>query len=204
MIDQLKHKFTPPLPGKPAQYKMAHAIRRNYPSPPEDARIACVLALLYPRKDDMHIVLIERKSNNKNDRHSGQISFPGGKYEDSDGTYVRGALREAEEEVGIHSSDVKVIGQLTDLYIPVSNFIVYPFVGYMDYTPDFVPQPTEVNSILEIPLSHLGNPKTIEYTDLKLSPQITLKKVPYYNVHGHIVWGATAMILSEFLEVVGK
>lgn len=203
LITQIKKRFTEPLPGRLAQYKMAHAVRKDHPPAPANARVACVLPLLYPREGQWHIVLIERMSTNKNDRHSGQISFPGGKLEPTDASLMAGALREAEEEVGINSQEVEVLGQLTDLYIPVSNFLVHPFVGKMDYQPEFEPQPSEVQSILEVPLKDLLNPQRIKKTDMKLSPQLTLRNVPYYHLENHIVWGATAMILSELVDTIG-
>lgn len=202
MIEHLKHQLTQELPGRPAQYKMAHAVRVNYPPPPPDARIACTLCLLYPKQEDWHIVLIERMSTNPNDRHSGQISFPGGGLDPSDPSLAAGALREANEEVGVQEKDIELLGKLTDLYIPVSNFLVHPFVGVLDYAPQFTPQPSEVKSILEVPINLLRDPKTIQNKNLNLSPQITLKDVPFYNVQNHVVWGATAMMLSEFLEVL--
>ncbi len=202
MIEKLKNQLSKELPGKVTQYKMAHSARVNPVSPPKDARIACVLALLYPKNKQWHIVLIERMSSNKNDRHSGQISFPGGGLEPSDPSLEAGALREANEEVGVIDQDIEILGALTEMYIPVSNFLVYPFVGKIDYTPEFIPQQSEVKSILEVPLALLQDPNTIQKTDLKISTQITLKNVPYYNVQNHVVWGATAMMLSEFLEVI--
>ncbi len=201
-IEKIKTQFINPLPGRAAQYKMAPRIARES-NPAPNARIACVLALLYPKNNDWNIVLIERMpSNNINDRHSGQISFPGGKYETSDGSLTKAALREAEEEIGVISKDISIIGQMSDMYIPVSNFLVHPFVGYMDYRPKFIPQPSEVKDILEVPIPKLQDPSTIQFTDLKIPTGLTLKAVPHYNLNGHIVWGATAMMLSEFLEVV--
>lgn len=201
-IEILKTRLSQPLPGRTAQSKMAPASRREF-SPAPDARIACVLALLYPKSKVWNIALIERVTSNiKNDRHSGQISFPGGQYETSDRLLESAALREAEEEIGVLSSDISLIGQLSDVYIPVSNFLVHPFVGFMEYTPEFVPQPSEVKSILEVPILQLKDPSSIRFTDLKISSGMTLENVPYYNLHGHIVWGATAMMLSEFVDVL--
>lgn len=201
-IEKIKTKFLQPLPGRAAQTKMAPRIAREF-TPSADARIACVLALLYPKDSDWHIVLIERvTTNNKNDNHSGQISFPGGGYEDSDELLAKAALREAEEEVGVISNDISIIGQLSDMFIPVSNFLVHPFVGYMDYTPNFIPQPSEVKDILEVPIPKLLDPATVQSTNLTISNGLVLKDVPYFNLNGHIVWGATAMMLSEFSEVI--
>lgn len=202
MIDHLRHQLTQALPGRSAQYKMAHAVRVNYPPPPADARVACVMVLLYPVDSNWHIVLIERMSSNPNDRHGGQISFPGGGLEAEDHSLEACALREANEEVGVKVEDIKILGKLTDLYIPVSNFQVHPFVGKIDYRPEFIPQPSEVKSIVEVPLAHLQDPATLAKIDMDVSPKIKLKNVPYYKVQDHVVWGATAMMLSEFLEVL--
>ncbi len=205
MINQLKQQLNKPLPGRSAQYKMAHAVRLNYPPPPANARIACTLTLLYPKAESWHLLLIQRMStNNPNDRHSGQISFPGGGIEQVDQTLAATALRETNEEVGVKSEDIELLGKLTELYIPVSNFLVHPFVGKIDYAPQFIPQPSEVKSIIETPLELLRQPQTIKKKDLKVSDTITLKGVPYYDVQGHVVWGATAMMLSEFLDILAQ
>lgn len=201
-IHQLRANLQQPLPGKTAQYKMAHAVRRSHVEPPEDARRAAVLALFYPKNEQLHIVLIERESSNPNDRHRGQIGLPGGRYEPQDQTMKNTALREAEEEVGVDANTVQVLGQLSKLYIPVSNFLVYPFVGYTTSTPEFTPQPEEVRAILEVPFSRFLDPSNLQKTNMDLAQNITLRDVPFFSVSGKVVWGATAMMLSELLEVV--
>lgn len=201
-IPQLKKQLQLPLPGEDAQFKMAPATRKYYKTIPDGYRIACVLCLLYPKNDRWHIVLMERVST-KRDRHSGQMSFPGGKLEPSDPTYAAGALREAHEEVGILSDDVQIIGELTPLYIPVSNFMVYPFVGNLNYAPQFELQKTEVQSVVEAPLDLLLDDRTRQLTNIRARDNYVLKNIPFFNVYGKIVWGATAMMLSEFVEVVG-
>lgn len=201
-IWKIESQLRKPLPGRSAQAKMAHFNRPYSPEIPQDAKLACVMLLLYPKDNQTYFVLIERMSTNKNDRHSGQISFPGGKLDQTDLTLLDGALRETEEEVGINQKDIKSIGSLTDLYIDVSNFHVFPFIGTLDYTPKFVPQPTEVQSILEVPLTLLQDPATRQAKNLKIGKGITIKNAPYFNIFGHVVWGATAMMLNEFLEVL--
>lgn len=207
-IDDLKKRLQQPLPGLEGQNKMSHVTRKFYRTPPADARIACVLALFYQKNKvaggkEWSIVLIERVSTNPNDRHKGQISFPGGKLEANE-TKEEGALREAEEEVGVKAKEIEIIGELTELYIPVSNFLVHPFVGYLDYEPVFIPQISEVKTVIEVPFTHLQNAATRKFKDLKVSDNLLLKKVPYFDVEGRVVWGATAMILSELVEVVGR
>ena len=203
-IKQVKANFQNPLPGRTAQYKMAHVVRQSYKPAPPTATLASTLALFYPKEAQWHIVLIERVSTNPNDRHRGQISFPGGRFDDTDKDLSYTALREAEEEVGVSPGQVNILGKLTDLYIPVSNFLVKPFVGFTEGTPKFSPQISEVQSILEVPLSLLLDKATIKKKDLKIANNITLRNVPYYHVFGKTVWGATAMMMSELLEVVQR
>lgn len=182
---------------------MAHLARRGEFPIPDSARKAGVLAMFYPNaQGEWHLALIERVSHHPGDRHGGQISFPGGRYEEGDGTLMQTALRETREEIGVDTSDVKVLGALTELYIPVSNYLVHPFVGILPYTPVFSPQWSEVQSVVEASLESLLQASTRQITDLQLSTNILLKEVPYFNVSGKVVWGATAMILNELLEVM--
>jgi hypothetical protein len=111
-------------------------------------------------------------------------------------------MRESQEEIGITSTSVEILGALTDLYIPVSNFHVFPFVGYYPKEPSFIAQETEVAGILEVPLRLLASPETRQLTTIKLAKGFKLNQVPYYDIYGHTLWGATAMIVSEFLEVL--
>lgn len=202
LIKTLQQRITLGLPGTAAQWQMAHAVRGRNPLPkPTDARTACVLLALYPKNDAWHFVLIQRVSNNPQDRHGGQISFPGGGLEQSDQSLEQCALREANEEVGIIAEDVSLIGKMTDLFIPVSNFMVHPFIGYLEYPPQFVPQVSEVQQILEIPVSQLMDRNNRKKTTIKLPNNITLKNVPFFDLNGHVVWGATAMMLSEFVAL---
>jgi 8-oxo-dGTP pyrophosphatase MutT (NUDIX family) len=205
-ISQLRQRFESPLPGKEAQYRMANFKRINQlhlqASPPADVRIACVLHLLHQQEDAWRTVLI-RRSTNPNDKHSGQISFPGGRFEESDGALVNVAIREAQEEIGVESTDIEILGQLTELWIPVSNFLVYPFVGVLNGLPQFNPQPGEVESILTPSIDYLRNPAARKIGDVPIhSLGIVYKETPHFEVDGHIVWGATAMILNEFLEML--
>ncbi len=200
-IKNLQTQLQAPLPGRDAQYKMAHFVRQKYKPAPETATKAAVLALFYQKNNEPHLVLIERVSTNKNDRHGGQMSFPGGKQDPDDKDIAFTALRETEEEVGIPIQKIELIGELTDLYIPVSNFLVQPFVGYLNEAPNFKAQETEVKNIIEVPYSLLQNSETRQKIDLKLSTNMTLRGVPYFNVFGKVVWGATAMMLSELLEL---
>lgn len=204
-LEKLREKMRLPLPGKAAQFKMAHVARQaEYPVPPH-ARKAGVLAMFYPNaREEWQLALIERVSRSAEDRHGGQISFPGGGFEEKDGTLLRTALRETREEIGVDTSQVEVLGPLTELYIPVSNYVVYPFAGILPFTPSFSPQWDEVASVVETPLEILLDPKTRQMTEVRISSNILLKDVPFFNVKGKVIWGATAMMLSELLELLGE
>ena len=207
-IEQLRERLAMPLPGKTAQYKMASRRRLEELGPalipPADARVACVLNLLHRQSDGQWRTVLIQRSDNPRDRHSGQVSFPGGRYEEHDGDLVNVALREAHEEVGVSPLEVQVLGRLTELYIPVSNFVVHPFVGVLLGVPDFRPQPGEVEAILTPELSLFRLPENQKTTDIRVGHGAVMKDVPYFDVGGRIVWGATAMIMSEFLEAIGS
>ncbi len=198
-ITELKKELAKPLPGIAAQHKMSSITRRYNTQAPDNAREAGVLALFYPKDTDWHLIFIERVANKK-DRHSGQISFPGGKVDPTDPSYAYTALREAEEEVGVAANSINLLGNLTNLYIPVSNFLVHPFVGYLDHTPTFQAQESEVQALLETPFSTFLKEETIKRKTLHIN-QYTLRDVPHYEVKDKIIWGATAMMMSELVEV---
>ncbi len=205
MIPFLEEQLQKPLPGKPAQYKMATKTRMPFKEKitPVDVRLASVLCLLYPKNGQLHLPLIQRVIT-KRDKHSGQMSFPGGKIETTDKSYQAGALREANEEIGVVTADIKILGALTPLYIPASNFKVFPFVGCLDYVPTFIPQLTEVAEVVEVSLTELIAPETLKYKSMQFKDKYTVKNVPYFDVNGKTVWGATAMMLSEFLAIINQ
>ena len=189
-----------PLPGEEAQYRMAPSMRhvnfKDFPKLPE--RNSAVLILLFPFEGLLHTVLIKRTPDKG--PHSKQVSFPGGMFEQQDRDLTETALREAQEETGIISGDIAVLGQLTPLHIPVSGTEVLPVVGYIDYHPDFIPNTGEVEAIIETSLANLFD-DSVKSTEVLKIKQYEVTS-PYYNVKGYHVWGATAMILSEFEAVV--
>lgn len=190
----------PDFDPQSAHYYMLPVDRRDRTRPPGlsgQPRIGGVLLLLYYYRQALHLVLTRRRDDLTS--HAGQISFPGGRREPGE-TAVAAALRETEEEIGVPATAVTILGHLTPIYIPPSDYEVHPFVGWVNggERPIFVPEVREVAEILEVPLAHLLDPSTREVGPIPVRG--ATYTVPYYNVNGHKVWGATAILLSEFLE----
>lgn len=201
-VSKLEQRLKQPLPGMEAQFKMASQFR--LPSDLEyydlsKARKGAVLILLYPHKDTINTVLTLRPSYNG--VHSGQVSFPGGKLDPTDESLSTAALREAEEEVGLDKKAVKLIGNLSNLYIPPSNFLVSPFVGIMDKKPMLTKDEREVEKIIEVPITYFLN-ENIKGRKTITPREFVSFETPYYDVEGYTVWGATAMMLSEMMEII--
>ncbi len=191
-----------PLPGLDAHVKMAPKPRPGWNPDfalPRDCRKGGVLLLLYPRADRLHLVLTRRTETVRS--HKGQISLPGGARE-GDEPLVQTALRETCEELGVSLDGTDVIGQLSALYTPPSNFCIFPFVAYRAVTPAFCPHPTEVAEVLEAPLALLIDP-SIRKEEYLSDPRFNSpRRVPFFDIHGQVVWGATAMILSELATLL--
>lgn len=201
LLNRLKASLMTTLPGAKAHSKMASQVRLNelkFSSDASNAIKSSVLILLYPRQKQLYTTLILRQTYNG--VHSGQVSFPGGRFEDTDSSLIQTALREAQEEVNIDPERVNILGSLSELYIPPSNFLVLPVVGTTDVPPDFRADVSEVAEIIESDLSFLfteslRKKKIIQVRETEI-------EAPYYDVNGHTVWGATAMILSELKEII--
>ncbi len=204
-IQTIRDRLAAPLPGRDAQYKMAFAHRieelKNHLNPPDNAKTACVLLSLWEENGHWHTALI-RRTENPRDRHSGQISFPGGRHDEGDDSFAYTALREANEEIGIEPGEVEILGQLTELYIPVSNFSVYPFVGVLNQPPAFQLQAGEVEQVFAPDLRHFLDPAFRTTADVMVGGRLPVKEVPCFMLHDRPIWGATAMILSEFLALI--
>lgn len=192
------------LPGEAIQLKMAPIERilemKAQAREAKKARQAGVLALFYPASNnEIHLVLILRKTYKG--VHSAQIAFPGGKKEVEDASLLETALRETEEEVGVTRTSVSVVKKLTEVYIPPSNFFVQAYIGITPTTPHFIPQESEVEEVIEVPLVHFMD-DTILVTKTLSTSYATNIEVPAFLLNGHVVWGATAMILSEVRELL--
>ncbi|MCU0370344.1 MAG: CoA pyrophosphatase [Bacteroidales bacterium] len=198
----ITQKMAGPLPGISSQLKMAtmkRVMKDGQVVIPGNVRKAGVLVLFYPVNGGISLVLIKRAEYPG--VHSGQISFPGGGMEEGDQDIIATALRETEEEIGVDSATVFPVGKLSDLFIPPSNFLVTPVVGYTLERPEFRPDPEEVDRILEVPLDHLLDENTRQEHDITIFPAVDIK-VPCFYVEGNIIWGATAMMLNELIDII--
>jgi 8-oxo-dGTP pyrophosphatase MutT (NUDIX family) len=203
-IKQLTHNLDLPLPGETAQMAMVPLTRKEALSEYPDLdkiKLSAVLVLFYHDQQQVKFVLIKRATYNG--IHSGQIAFPGGQYEPTDPNLKTTALREAKEEVGINPEQVQILGELTKMYIPPSHFDVYPFVGFVTEKPDFKVDNTETKEVVEVKLEDFLNPasKTVKTIHHRTGKDV---EVPCFYLNNKIVWGATAMILSELLAVIKK
>lgn len=188
-----------PLLGEEAHAKLSPPYRlelaKKYKEKRKTAPKAGVMALFYPDKQGItHLVFILRKSYKG--VHSAQVGFPGGKVEESDSNLMETALRETEEEIGVQIEKVEVIKTLSPLYIPPSNFMVHPFLGISKENLQFVKQETEVEDIIEVQLQDFLNDSNVVNTEVPTSYNVEVE-VPAFILNGHVVWGATAMMLSE-------
>ncbi|WP_309641737.1 CoA pyrophosphatase [Flavobacterium sp.] len=200
----------PKLEREPLPAEAAH----NIMTPPERKQImkdldleaknprkAAVMMLFYPKDSQTHLVLIQR--NTYPGVHSSQIAFPGGKVELEDETLTHTALRETHEEIGIIPDQIQVVRAFSEVYIPPSNFMVYPFLGLSQNELSFNPDPEEVAGIIELPLLHFLDENNVvsQRMDTAYSKSID---VPAFKIQEHYVWGATAMMLSELKETLKK
>lgn len=197
-ISRVQHRIIhEKLPGVDAQFEMAHVNRERVGYDQIDVskyRSSAVLLLLFPDlNNEPNILLIERMQYNGH--HSGQIALPGGKTEYGE-TLEQTALREFYEETGCQLNP-NIIGQLSPVYIPVSSFVVYPFIGYLKEEAQFKINPSEVQQLIYFPVKHLINPEFVKETIIEPKPHYKIK-TPYFDVQGKILWGATAMMLNEF------
>lgn len=196
----LRVRLAETLPGVQAQLKFAPTPARpgwragHFPS---ETRTAAALLLLYPRANDVAIPLTVRASGLA--RHAGQISLPGGASDEGE-TLSDTALREASEEVGIDPASIRILGELTPVHVVVSGFTLHPIIGVTDERPDFVAAQGEVEEILEVSLDDLRDASRIG-RDIRIREGVAVEW-PYFDLLGHQVWGATAMVLGEFICLI--
>lgn len=203
VIEGLEKQLQLPFPGENAHMKMASRLRlkeMKFDYKTENAIKSAVLILFYPDTSDGKIKIALILRPDYDGVHSGQVAFPGGRMENEDTTLIHTALREAREEVNIQPEKVTIMGTLSDLYIPPSNYIVTPVLGYSHLRPEFLPDKEEVAAIIEADINLLFD------ESIRKEKVINVRgyeiEAPYYDINGYVVWGATAMILSELTDVI--
>jgi 8-oxo-dGTP pyrophosphatase MutT (NUDIX family) len=197
-IQDIEEALKNNLPGNTAHQIMLPE-GRSLAIPPEKfgkLKESAVMVFLFMKDNELNFCLTRRNSNMKH--HPGQISFPGGRCEENESSIFETALRELEEETGVDKTKVKVIGELSDLYVFVSNFMIHPVVGFLDYEPIFEIDPREVEELITIPIKSFFIEKNISNTTIETTKG--LLNVPCYKINELIIWGATAMIIAEFTE----
>lgn len=191
------------LPGEQAHAKMSPPERREIMKTidikAKNPKEAAVMMLFYPRNEKTNLILIIR--NAYPGVHSSQIAFPGGKIERQDASFMEAALRETHEEVGILPNQITVVREFSQVYIPPSNFLVHPFLGYSCEELIFKPDPNEVAGLIEMPLDHFLDDQNMEMQHMPTSYSESIG-VPVFTLQDHRVWGATAMMMSELKEVL--
>ena len=202
LFKAIKEELLLELPGIATQEKLAPEHIRI--TSPQSAKQNAAVGLILLSKDKKTDIIFTKRAT-YDGHHSGQVSFPGGKEEKLDGSLVETAIRETSEEIGIRLSQEEYLGKLTPLYIPVSNFIVHPFVFFHKYQGNinFIIDKKEVEYVILFSLKALLDKDLIKTTSLKINQSYTLS-TPYYAIKKEIVWGATAMILSEFVEILER
>ncbi|MEX0967998.1 MAG: CoA pyrophosphatase [Bacteroidia bacterium] len=198
----MRDRLSEPLPGEPVQYRMAPQRRRERTMESAgrlNPRQAGVLLVFYPEAGQVMVPLILRPVYEG--VHSGQVAFPGGRMEEGDESVVHTALREANEEIGVQREEIRLLGQLSPLYIPPSNFLVTPVLAYAASVPAFRADPFEVAEIIPVPVKALVQETTVKEKQITTWSGLKLT-TPYYALNEFTIWGATAMMISELAEIL--
>jgi 8-oxo-dGTP pyrophosphatase MutT (NUDIX family) len=205
LVTRLQAALSRPLPGLEAQLRMAPTPRVGWDplKVPDGTRDGAALVLVYPHDDQFFLPLTVRGSELRN--HTGQVSLPGGRVDEGE-TIEAAAVREAEEEIGVERGAVRILGRLTPLHIPVSNFLLHPVVGFVGARPVFNRAEWEVARIIEPTLAQLRDPATVkrEFRQRTTGGQAIQIDVPFFDIEDEKVWGATAMVLAEFCAILAS
>ncbi len=200
----IKDKFKQPLPGLSSHLKMAPASRvaeiSNLSGNFNNARKSAVMILLFQEEEQMKLIFIRRSFYVG--IHAGQIAFPGGRFEDSDVNIQNTAFREIEEEIGITADKIEILGRLSDIYVPPSNFLISIFVGYLKEKPTYNIDEREVAEVIEIDLADFFRENIIHQKDFLVPSADTTVNALYYKVGNIDLWGASAMVMTELLDII--
>ena len=201
---ELKQKLSNPLTGVVSHLKMAsqHRVKQfnNDTVDIPNAKKSAVMILFFHDDNVLKMIVIRRSEYVG--IHSGQIAFPGGRFEEEDKNVMTTALREIHEEIGIPNEKIEIIGRLSDIYVPPSNFLISVFVGYLSERPVYKIQEREVAEIIEIPFDDFFKPNVIKEKDFYVNSLKAVSNAPYFDVTNAEIWGASAMVLSELLEML--
>lgn len=202
---RLRSAFAGPLPGHDGFLELSgykrpdlEAARRSQPPPRESA----VLVLIYPKDNRAHTLLMQRPDYEG--VHGGQVSFPGGRWEEGDADLRATATREFAEEVGASAAEAEVLGALTPVYIPPSRSLVTPYVAIAQRMGPFAPDPREVAELIEAPLALLLDATILKQREQHIAIMGRSVTIPYFDVRGRVVWGATAMMIAELRELLRR
>ncbi|MCE3295828.1 MAG: hydrolase [Crocinitomicaceae bacterium] len=201
----LKAQLEAGLPGEDAHVRMAPLSRPVSSLAKQSAKVfreSAVTIIIFEDAGEQRILLTQRPKYNG--KHSGQVSFPGGKWEEGDLDLLQTAMRECYEETGIRLSIEQYVGNLTPVFIPVSNFHVEAYLFYLDYVPQFQKDEREVEAIFSIRIEELLDENRVQKTNIAVSEEMELEDVPYFDLENKVIWGATALILSELKEILSR
>lgn len=204
-VEIIKERFKYPLPGEAAHIPLSPSGRGISSETIKKAihyKESAVALILFEERSQLNGILMQRQVYKG--FHSGQVCFPGGKKEDFETNLSDTAIRETIEEIGLQEEKFNLLGELTPVFIPVSNFKIQPFVVQYTDIPLFNPDVREVKEVFSFPIEQLIQEDVIQRTKIQIADDEFLDDVPYFNINGKIVWGATALILNEFRDLLGS
>ncbi|MCO5260601.1 MAG: CoA pyrophosphatase [Crocinitomicaceae bacterium] len=202
-LNKINDSFQHPLPGIDAHRLLLtgkRALSRDEVNDIDTYKDSAVAVICFPKDKNIHCVLIQRP--NYNGSHGGQVSFPGGKKEHTDSSLEYTARRETFEEIGWQLNENHLLGGLTELFIPVSQFTVKPHLYYCEQEQLYIPDKREVDQIFQFPIELLTDDSILKIKNIQTNNGLIIKDVPYFEINQHVVWGATAIILSELRAMI--